>query len=149
MMNCRIFRMCDYLLVVAGLFMFTTRFAQANDVSQLSGSYQVVQKIDLGPQTHVRLRLHLTNHGQRELHIRRLTLWDFPHADKGATQSCSIVVRTGASADTTQEFTIPRLEYRLWKRGTRPRLVLQTEVPGSRGATKVVHLDRVSSGEGN
>jgi hypothetical protein len=148
-MKCRIVRICDYLLVVAGLFMFTTRFAQASDVSQLSGSYQVVQKTDLGSQTHLRLQLHLTNHGPRPLHIQRLTLWDFPHADEGATQACSIVVRTGASADTTQEFTIPRSEYKLWRRGTRPRLVLQIKAPGGRGTAKVVRLDRVSGGKVN
>jgi hypothetical protein len=148
-MKCRIFRICDYLLVVAGLFMFTTQFAQASDVSQLSGSYQVVQKTDLGPQTHVRLQLRLTNHGKRPLHIQRLTLWDFPHADKDATQACSIVVLSGASADTTQEFTIPRSEYKLWRRGARPRLLLQIEAPGGRGTTKVVRLVRVSGGKVN
>ncbi len=147
-MKRRIFRICDYLLVVGGMFMFATRFAQASDVSQLSGSYQVVQKTDLGPQTRVRLQLHLTNHGQRGLHIQRLTLWDLPHADKGATQACSIVVLAGASADTTQEFTIPRSEYKLWRRGSLPRLVLQIEVPGGRG-TKVVRLERVSGGKVN
>jgi hypothetical protein len=129
--------------------MFTARFVQASDVSQLSGSYQVVQKTDLGAQTHVRLQLRLTNHGQRPLHIQRLTLWDRPHADKGATQACSIVVLTGASADTTQEFTVPRSEYKLWRRGARPRLLLQVEAPGGRGITRVVRLDRVSGGKVN
>lgn len=148
-MKCRVFRICDYLLVVAALFMFTTRFAQASAASQLSGSYRVVQKTDLGPQTHVRLQLRLTNHGQRPLHIQRLTLWDLPHADKGATQACSIVVPTGASADTSQEFTIPRSEYKLWRRGARPRLLLQIEVAGGRGITQVVRLDRVSGGKVN
>ena len=148
-MKYRIFRICDYLFVIAGLFMFAARFAQASEVSQLSGSYQVVHKIDLGPQTRVRLQLHLTNHGQRGLHIQRLTLWDLPHADKGATQTCSIVVLAGASADTTQEFTIPRTEYKLWRRGSLPRLVLQVEVPGGRGSTKVVRLERVSGGKVN
>jgi hypothetical protein len=135
--------------------MFTIRLAHANDfgqakyVSELSGSYKVVQKINLGPQIHVRLQLHLTNHGQRPLQIQRLTLWDFPHADKGATEPCSLLILAGASADSTQEFAIPRPEYELWKRGARPRLVLQTEVPGGRVITKVVRLDRISSGKVN
>ena len=148
-MKRRIFRTCDYLLVATSLLLFTTRLAQANDASQLSGSYQVLQKSDLGPQTHVRLQLHLNNLGQHDLHIRRLTLWDLPHADKDATEACSIVVLAGASADTTQEFTIPRSEYKLWQRGTRPRLVLQVEAPASRGTMKVVHLDRISGGKVN
>ena len=148
-MKRRIFRVCGYLLVVGGLFLFTTRFAHADDISQLSGTYRVVQKTDLGPQTHVRLQLHLANHGPRGLRIQRLTLWDLPHADKGATQPCSIVLLTGASADTTQDFTIPRTEYKLWMRGSRPRLVLQVEMPGGRGTnqgiTKMVRLDRISA----
>jgi hypothetical protein len=148
-MKCRIPRISDYLLVAAGLLLFTTQFAHANDGSQLSGSYQVLQKNDRGPQTHVRLQLHLNNLGQRDLHIRRLTLWDLPHAGKGAIQSCSIVVLAASSADTTQEFTIPRSEYKLWQRGVRPRLVLQVEAPASRGTMKVVHLDRISGGKVN
>ena len=148
-MKRRIFRICDYLLVAVSLLLFTTRLVQAMDASQLSGSYRVVQKTDLGPQTQVRLQLHLNNLGQRDLHVQRLTLWDLPHADKGATAACSVVVPAGASADTTQEFTIPRSEYKLWKRGARPRLVLQVEAPASRGTMKVVHLDRISGGKVN
>ncbi len=148
-MKRRIFVISDYLLVAASLFFFTTQFAQANDGSQLSGSYRVVQKIDRGPQTHVRLQLHLNNLGQSDLHIRRLTLWDFPHADKGAIQACSIVVPAGASADTAQQFTIPRSEYKLWKRGARPRLVLHVEAPAGRGTTRVVHLENISGGKVN
>jgi len=148
-MKRRSFRICDYLLVVAGLFMFTARFAQATDAFQLSGSYQIVHKTDLGPQTHVRLQLHLTNHGQRLVHIQRLTLWDLPHADKGATQACSIVVLTGASADTTQEFTIPSSEYRSWRHGARPRLLLQVDGPSGRGTTQVVRLEHGSGGKVN
>ncbi len=146
-MNRRILRACSYLLVVAGLLVFTIRFARAGDASQLSGSYRVVHKTDLGHQTRVQLEVHLINHGQRDLHIQRLTLWDFSHPDKGGTQACSIVVHTGASADTTQEFTIPRSEYDLWKRGTRPRLVLEVKLPGDHQTTKVVRLDRVSGGK--
>jgi len=143
-MNYKILRTCNCLLVVAWLFVFAIQFAQASDASRVSGSYQVVQKTDLGSQTRVRLQLHLTNHGQRELHIQRLTLWDFSHPDKGGTQACSIVVHAGATADTTQEFTIRRPEYELWNRGTRPRLVLEVQTPGGRKATEVVRLDRVS-----
>jgi|SRR5271157_198437 len=146
-MNRRILRACSYLFVVAGLFVLTIRNAQADDASQLSGSYRVVHKTDLGGQTRIQLQVHLVNHGTHDLQIQRLTLWDFSHPDKGGTQACSIVVHTGASADTTQEFTIPRSEYDLWKRGTRPRLVLEIKLPGDHPTTQVVRLVRVSSGK--
>ena len=148
-MKCRSFRICAYLLVVAGLFMFTTRFSQASDASQLSGSYQMVQKTDFGSQTRVRLQLHLSNHGQRDLHIQRITFWDSPHRPGGRPQACSLLVHPGSFASTTQEFTMPRSEYRLWARGTRLKLLVAVEGPGGRKATELVRLDRVSGGKAN
>ena len=148
MIKQRTFQICGYLLVVASLFMFASRFVLANDLSQLSGTYRVIQKTDIGAQTRVRLQIHLSNHGQDALQIKRLTLWDLPHANKGASEACSIIVRTGGSADTTQEFIVPRSEYQLWGRGARPKLVLQIEAPHARGTTRVVHLDRVPVGKG-
>ncbi|MGA2856498.1 MAG: hypothetical protein ABSE40_06485 [Candidatus Sulfotelmatobacter sp.] len=146
-MNRRILPICNSLLVVAGVFALVLPPAYANDTSQVTGSYRVVHKTDLGTQTRVRLQVHLRNRGQGNLHIQRLTLWDFSHPDKGGTQACSIVLPNGASADTTQEFTIPRAEYELWKRGRRPRLVLEIETQGSHPTTKAVRLDRISGGK--
>jgi len=143
----RILRASHYLLLVAGLLVFSAQFARSADASPLSGAYELVQKTDLGPQTRVRLRLHLANHGARELHIQRLTLWDFSHPDRGGSQACSIVVPAGASVDTTQEFTIRRPEYDLWRRGARPRLILELLAPSGHNTTEVVRLDRISSGK--
>ena len=145
-MNGKIFWRCNRLLVVAGLLLFAIPLTQASDPSRLSGTYRVVEKAHLGSQIRVRLQLHLTNRGQRELHIQRLTLWDLSHPDKGGSQACSIVVRAGGSADTTQEFTIPRPQYEMWRRGTQPRLVLQEQTPGGR-TTQAVRLTRVPGGK--
>lgn len=133
--------------LIAGLLMLAVPFSQASDASRISGSYQVVEKTDIGSQVRVRLELRLTNHGQRELHIQRLTLWDFSHPHKGGSQPCTIVLGSDASASTTQEFTIPRAEYELWTRGTRPRLVV--EMQSSRGHTtaEAVRLDRELKGK--
>ena len=145
-MNGKIFRRCNCLLLVAGLLLFAIPLAQASDPSRLSGTYRVVEKSNLGSQVRVRLQLHITNHGRRELHIERMALWDFSHASKGGTQACSIVVRAGGSADSTQEFTIPRAQYEMWRRGTQPRLVLQEQTPGGR-TTQAVRLTRVPGGK--
>jgi len=151
-MNRRIPRLCNLLLVV-GLFLFVTQFAHAGDVSRFSGSYRVVHESDLGSDTHVQLQIQLMNHGQRDVQIRRLTLWDSPHpdkdSDKNAAQPCSIVIHRGASASTTQEFTIRRQEYRLWARGAHPRLLLEVQLPDSRTVTEVVRLNPASSKKGN
>jgi len=137
-------RICNCLLLAASLVVWASQFANGADAAQLSGSYHVVRKTDLGPQTGVQLQLHFTNRGPSELHIQRVTLWDLPHPEKGATQACSVVVHAGASVEVTQEFTVPRAEYELWKRGARPRLVLEIAGPGGRPTNRVVRLDRIS-----
>ena len=148
-MNCKNFRTCSYLLVVAGFLVLATSFSRASGAPPVSGSYQVVEKTNLGSQTRVRVQLHLTNHGQQALRIQRLTLWDLSHPGKGGTQACSIVIRAGGSTDTTQEFTIRRPEYEMWRRGTRPRLILEGQAPDGRKTIAVVRLDRASGGKAN
>jgi hypothetical protein len=145
-MTPRILRKCS-LVAIAGLFILTQ--TQASDLSRVSGSYRVVEKTALGAQTRVQLQIHLTNHEKGELHIQRFSLWDFSHPEKGGRQAVSIVVRSGGSVSATQEFILPRAEYELWNRGTRPRLVLEIGSPGGRTTTKVVRLERISSGRGN
>ncbi len=152
-------RICKYLLVIAGLLAFSLAAAQANDAQakdthandpgQLSGTYRVVHQSEVGEQARIQIQIHLVNHGSRSLHIQRMTFWDFSHPAKGGTQACSLTLDSSASADATQEFTIARAEYELWKRGTRPRLVLQMEAPHGPPATAVVHLDRAVGGKGN
>jgi hypothetical protein len=136
------------LIVIVGLFLFLIQ-AQANEWARVSGSYRLLEKTALGAQTRVQLQIHLTNHEGSDLHIQRLTLWDFSHPEKGGRQVVSIVVRAGGSANATQEFIIPRAEYELWNRGTRPRLVLEVESRGGRTTTRVVRLERDSSGRQN
>ena len=141
--------MCTYLLVVGIVIPLAATSARASEAARVSGLYRVVRKTDVGPQTSVRLQFRLTNHRPGDLHIQRLTLWDFSHPRKGGTQACSIVVRSSASVNVTQEFTIPRSEYEIWKRGTHPRLVLEVQTPGGGTSSEVVRLDRITRGRGN
>lgn len=136
-------------LVLAGLLVLPIGYAQASDVSHLSGSYKVVHKTDLGPQTRIRLQLRLANHGQRDLLVQRLTLWGSSHPAKSAMAACSIVVHTGASASTTQEFTLPRADYSLWSHGRPIKLLVAVQSPGGRKAIELVRLDRISDGKAN
>jgi hypothetical protein len=148
-MKCRI--LPTNLIVILGIFMSTPQISHANDaqthrIPPISGSYQVLQKTDHGAQTRLRLQLRLINHGQRDLHVQRVTLWD-RHPEKGATQACSIVIPAGRSADTTQQFIIAISEYELWQRGTEPRLVLELQSPNGRKATEAVRLSRIAGGK--
>lgn len=129
------------IFLIAGVFVLVVPFSQASDASRISGSYRLIEKTDLGSQVRVRLELRLFNHGSPELHIQRLTLWDFSHPHRGGSQACKIVLGAGASVSTTQEFTIPRPEYELWKRGTRPRLVVEVQSARGRSSAETIRLD--------
>lgn len=135
---------CNCLIAIVSL----AAFAAAGETSRLSGSYEVIGHSEAAGQTRIQLRLHFVNPGPADLQIRRLSLWDSSHASKGATQSCLLVVRAAGSTDTKQEFTIPREDYQLWRRGARPRLVLKVARPGGRVSNEVIQLDR-ASGKGN
>lgn len=141
------FRFHRWLRMIAALSAFVLPL-WANDAPVLAGSYHIVQHSQGDRDSHVRLQFHLTNRGTRDLHLRRITLWDFSHPAKGGTQSCSVILRAGSSATITQAFTVPRAEYGLWKHGTRPRIVLEFDSPNGR-TTQVVHLDRASSAKVN
>jgi len=148
-MKCKSLRMCTGLLATTALLVVASGLGQATDAHPISGSYKVVRKTELGPQTRIQLQLNLANHTPRDLRIQRLTLLDSPQGGKDKTRPCSLVVPAGASADTTQEFTIPRSEYRSWSHGAAPRLLLDVQTPGGRIATEAVRLVRISGGEAN
>lgn len=149
MRNSRMLRRFGKLLIPAGLALLSVTMALAANPPRLSGSYQIVQREQSGGDVRVRLQFHLVNRGTRDLHLSRITLWDFAHPTTGASQTTSLVVHGGSSADATHEFTIPRAEYELWKRGSRPRLVLQTDLGNGRSGSEVVRLDRKAGGKVN
>lgn len=149
MRNSRLLQLCGRLLILAGLSLSSVALAQAANASRLSGSYQIVQREQSGGEMRVWLQLHLVNRGTRELHLKRITLWDFAHPTKGGSQTTSLVLHAGSSADATQEFIIPRAEYELWKHGARPRLVLHTDLSNGRSGSEVVRLDRKHAGKVN
>jgi len=149
-MNSAIFSRGKFCLLVAmGLLMGTAPFCHAGDVGKVSGSYEVLQKLNVGSQTRLRLRVRLTNHGQNDLNIQRFTLQDFSHAVRGGSQACALSMGAKTSLETTQEFMIPRANYELWQRGTRPRLVLEAQGPSGHKITEVVRLDPVPGRKAN
>jgi hypothetical protein len=135
------------LTMTAALFALGAQAALASTEPLVSGSYQVLKSQDLGAQSQIQLRIHLVNHGPSDLAIERVTLWDFSHADKGGTSACAVALHANASADATLQFTIRRSDYELWRRGFRPRLVLQMAGPGHTKNKTVVRLDRTSGQE--
>ncbi len=145
-MNYKILRTCKWGLAVAALFA-VSQVAQAGNAPLVSGSYEIVQNKNLGAQAQIRMRIHLVNHGPSGLSIQRMTLWDFSHPDRDGTRACVLALHAHASAETTQEFTIPRPEYESWRKGMRPRFVLEMAASGRAKSTAVVRLDRISGQE--
>ena len=148
-MRYKILRTSKWGFVVAALLAVVLQVASASNAPLVSGSYEVVRNTNLGSQTQIQIRIHLVNHGANNLSIQRITLWDFSHPDKGGTRACALTLRAHASADTTQEFTIRRPKYESWRRGLRPRLVLEMAAAARTKSTAVVRLDRISGKEAN
>src|SRR5271166_6606676 len=126
------------LLVACLLVAFASQFAQAANLP-ISGSYEVIEKTDLGSQTKITVRLHLTNHGQGLLYLQQVLLADFAHPSNGGPRT---------SADATQEFVIPRSQFAEWQRGLRPRVLLQLQTATGARITQVIRLDRVPARKG-
>ena len=138
----KIFQTSIYLLLVSGILLSAfPASAQSGDHARVSGSYEIVQRVHAGEQAHIRVKLHLINHQPQSLHIQRLAFRDLASAAKGGSRACSIVIGPQASFDTTQDFTIRREEYEMWRRGARPRLILELQGTNGRDATEVVRLD--------
>src|SRR5271170_3737964 len=145
-MSCKILCRCKLPLVFAALFAIG-QFVVASNTPLVSGSYKILQSRDRGSQAQIRMRIHLVNHGPNNLSIQRMSLWDFSHPEKGGSQACALMLHAHASAETTQEFTMRRPDYDSWRRGLRPRLVLEMAASGSATSTAVVRLDRISGRE--
>lgn len=143
-MNFKVLRGSRLLLALAFSMAFAFQLCQGSDVKRLSGSYRVVQKTEVGPHNRVQLQLHLTNQGQSDLVIQRVALWDFSHPNRTGVRACSLALRAGSSADTTQEFMVPRSEYESWRASHGPKLLLEVMSPSGRKTIEVVHLNGAS-----
>jgi hypothetical protein len=148
----KIVRSSNALLIAFALFGLGVQSVLAANAPLVSGSYHVIRSASIGPHEQVRMTIHLVNRGRTSFAVRRMTIWDFSHPSKGGSQPCAIVLRPHGSSVTTQEFTIQQSEYELWKRGLRPRLVLElvgTSSSANRSNSKaVLRLDREPGQEG-
>jgi hypothetical protein len=137
------------LFAGSAILLATPGWGSSTTTGGISGTYQVVGRTEAGAQTRVRLKVHLTNHGRTLVHIDRLGLEDVTlsvrTAHKEKAQACSVAIAAGGAADTTQEFTIPRPEFRTWQQGGALRLLLEIEVRGGHKTTEAVRL--VQAGE--
>ena len=148
-MNSRFFSSCRTCFALAVLVAIGPQLTRASDVTRLSGSYQVLAKADTGNKTTVRLRVHLTNQGSGGLSIQRIALRDFSHSTRDQVRACALTLPAGRSAESTQQFTIPRTEYEAWQRGNAPTVVLEVVTPSGRRTIEVLRLIPIRDRKGN
>jgi len=146
-MNRRTFRNSYCLSVVLLLFIFGVRPAIANDVP-ISGSYEVVQKNNLGSQMKILVRFHLTNRGRSPLSVQGVLLADFAHPPSGGAFPSPVILPPGTPEVISREFVIPRLQFDQWHSGLRPRAVLQLQTGAGASFTQAIRMECVSTGKG-
>lgn len=134
--------------LILAMFALSVQYAGASTEPRVSGSYLVLQDRASDSKLQIQMRIHLVNHGASDLSIQKITLWDLSHPDQRGMKACAIFLRAHGSVETVQEFIVPRSDYQMWQRGSRPRLVLQIAVPGGAKSSTVVRLDRISVREG-
>lgn len=146
-MNHSTYRTVLQLLPMLLLSVFVAGTANAAGIS-ISGSYEIVDKTDLGSQVKVVVRLHLTNRDQTAVSCRGVLLSDFAYRHTGNSHTSPVTVRPGASQEILQEFVIPRSEYDQWQKGLRPRVILDLQTATGTNLTQAVRLERVPGGKG-
>jgi hypothetical protein len=146
-MKCRRNRYYCWLSLALLLFTFVALSAGAA-TCPISGSYEVIQNTGRGSHTSVLVRFHLTNHGASVLHLRRLVLSDFSHPPTGASVTPPIALSPGTTQDTTQEFSIPRLQLKQWQKGVLPRAVLELETTSGARSMLAIRLEQTPVREG-
>lgn len=145
-MNHRIFDNRYWLAVTLLLLGLGVQFANAGNAA-ITGSYDVIERTNLGSQTKIMMRLKLTNHEQGALYVQKILLWDSGYPPIGTPRSSSIALHSGASEVTT-EFVIRRAQADQWRKGLLPRIVLELQTAKGTKMTEVIRLGRVPARKG-
>lgn len=148
-MNSRFLFNCRLWLVFAACATLWAQVGQTSDVTRLSGTYEIVGKSDAGPKTTARLHIRLINPGSSSLSIRRIGLRDFSHRSPDQVRTCVLSLPAGGSSDSTQEFTVLRLDYEGWIRGNPLTVVFELLTDSGHRSTEVVRLNPIANQKGN
>jgi hypothetical protein len=113
---------------------------------QISASYSVVQKTDLGSRIRVAFTLKLVNHGNEALTVEAISFGS-RHAAAGANRP---VVLLAPLADETValEFAVPKVQYERWRKDARRRLLFRINTPDGKACAELITMRRIPGGEG-
>lgn len=131
--------LCQTLLVLVVVGAHSLR---ANSSQQLTGRYDIVSSVDLGPDVRVTLHVRLFNATEERLFITKAGLHLLPHSRWTTEEPVSAILEPHGNSEFRQEFTVSRDEHEFWKRGVPLRLALRIQVAGSQEKTIVVALVR-------
>lgn len=139
----------NHLCRAAVLLVFTFGVCSANGAnSPVSGTYEIVQKTDLGSQTKLLVRFHLTNTGPSPLSLQEVLFSDFAQPPVGGTITPSITLPPRTPEVISQQLVVPRLQYEQWQRGVLPRAVLEMKTSTGARVTQAIRLAHVPAGKG-
>jgi len=112
----------------------------AQERHDVAGFYGVKNVNDLGTQVRVTLQVRLTNTGESDLSTAKLALRSSLPAGKDHGAITPLALRPRATASFTQDFTISRTEYEMWKKGAKPALSISTQTAGGKTLTRTIKL---------
>jgi hypothetical protein len=134
----RLLRSVGLFPLLIGLFLVTPVHAQGpHDVA---GFYSMKNVNDLGSQVRVTLLVRLANTGEADLSTAKLSLRSSLPARKDHGAIAPLSLRPHGNASFTQDFTISRTEYEMWKKGARPSLSLSAQTAGGKTFTRTIKL---------
>ena len=108
----------------------------------VAGTYKVTETKDLGTQVRVTLEIRLMNASEDKLFVTQVRLRNFLLPGRIADEPAGVILEPHGSAEFTQQFTIAKQEYELWRKGARPHLGLKVQVAGGAETTMTIPLMR-------
>lgn len=113
---------------------------RAQEPHDVAGFYSVKNVNDLGAQVRVTLQVRLANTGEADLSTAKVALRSSLPARNDHGAIAPLALRPHGTASFTQDFTISRTEYDMWKKGARPLLSFSTQTANGKTLTRTIKL---------
>ena len=130
------------VLTIPVLFAHT---ALAGTGRQISASYSVVQKTDLGSRIRIALTLKLVNHGDEALTVEAIAFGS--HQTAAGGKQPVVVLAPLADETVALEFTVPKVQYERWRKDARRRLLFRINTPDGKACAELITMRRIPGGE--
>jgi hypothetical protein len=134
----------DFSIFVVALALVVALFLAvpglATNAHELSGSYIVFGKTEVGSHVRVQMRIRLVNHSLDRISVLKITFHSFLPPSKPQGAAVSMALEPHRAGQLTQELNITRQEYELWRKGAHPRLALEIQRSDGTRRTDAIEL---------